>query len=133
MSYWYREGSVDVVNNSDTVNSVATYWSDTGSGIVVGDIFTDNNKLYEIIAVTPNGTTGNDSITLDRPYEGTTATLTGSSKEYAVIRNASATVNTRLQARMIDVLDKLDGKVTVSTTAPAAEQGKDGDIWIVVQ
>lgn len=123
MSKWYRTGTVSLTNGSDVVAGTGTYWATAANRPEAGDIFTDNAKIYEIISIDSDG-----SLTLDRPYEGTTAT----GVSYAIIRNTSATVNTRIAAQITDTLDLLGNRVTVTTTAPSAGEGKDGDIWIVV-
>lgn len=123
MSVWYRNGTVSTTNGSSTVTGVTTYWATAANKPAVGDIFTgDDSKIYEIIEITDDNT-----IVLDRAF-----TTTSSGASYAIIRNTSATTNTRLAAQVSATLDKLGNKITVSTTAPSAAQGLDGDIWIVV-
>ena len=122
-SLWYRAGTVTLTNNSSTVTGAATYWSTAANKPETGDIFTNNVGIYEVIDIASDGT-----LTLDRPYEGSTQ----SGASYAIIRNTSATTNTRLAAQISSTLDKVGDRITVSTTAPSAGQGRDGDIWIVV-
>lgn len=123
MSVWYRNGTVSTTVGSTTVTGVTTYWASSANKPAVGDIFTSgDDKIYEIVTISDDNT-----IVLDRAY-----TQTSSSASYAIIRNTSATTNTRLAAQVSDTLEKLGNKITVSTTAPSAAQGRDGDIWIVV-
>jgi len=122
MTKWYRTGTVNLTNASATVTGAGCYWKDAANRPEAGDIFTDNNKIYEIASITDN-----DTLILDRLYEGVTAL----SVPYAIIRNTSATTNTRIAAQVTQTLEDLGDRVTVSTTAPSVGQGKDGDIWIV--
>lgn len=119
---WYRTGKVSVVLGSPVVGGVATYWKAAALPPLAGDGFTDNDKLYEVIDIESDG-----SMMLDRPYEG----LTDSSMDYAIIRSSSGTTNTRIATMASEVLNRLGDKLTVSTTAPSAGQGQDGDVWIV--
>lgn len=123
MSKWYRTGTINVVNNSPAISGVVTYWATAADKPEVGDIFTDNSAMYEITAIADD--TG---LTLDRPYEG----ITANGIDYAIIKVISQNGMTRVAGQVSDVLTQLGEKITVSTSAPAAEQGKDGDIWVVV-
>jgi hypothetical protein len=121
MSKWYRLGTIST-DGSEKVTGVSTFWKSTVNRPLAGDIFTsDNAELFEILSIEADG-----ELILERPHP---TILSGAS--YAIIRNTSATTNTRIAAQVTDTLAKLGEKVTVSTTAPAAEQGKEGDIWIV--
>lgn len=123
MSQWYRTGTV-TISPSNVVMGVATYWATAVNRPAVGDIFTpDNIHLYEIVAIASD-----TQLTVDRPI----TEANGSGLSYAIIRNTSATVNTRVAAQVTETLALLGSRVTVSTTAPSVGQGKDGDIWIVV-
>lgn len=123
-SYWYRAGLAAVENGNTVVTGTTTYWDSAPNKPMAGDIFTvDMQTLYEIVSVDSDS-----QITLDRVYEGSTASV-----EYAIIRNSSATNNTRIAAQVSEVLQELGDKITVSTTAPSPGQGNDGDIWIVVE
>ena len=123
-SNWYRFGTVSVTQGSVGVTGVGTQWTSAVNSPMAGDIFTqDNQTLYEIMSIT-----GDNTLTLDRNF--TAATVAGGS--YSIIRNSSATVNTRIASQVSETLDLLGSRVTVSTTAPSASQGKNGDIWIVV-
>lgn len=124
MQHWYKAGTVNVTNSDDTIQGTATYWASAASPPVEGDLITfDFKTLYGVKTIVDD-----DAIVLDRPYEGPTE----SGRTYAVIRNVSATTNTRLSAQVSEVLAHLGDRITVSTTAPSAGQGNDGDIWIVV-
>jgi hypothetical protein len=121
MSKWYRLGTISA-DGSAVIKGVATFWNSTVNKPLAGDIFTsDNVELFEILSIEADG-----SLTLQRPHA---TILSGAS--YAIIRNTSATTNTRIAAQVTDTLTKLGEKITVSTTAPAANQGREGDIWIV--
>ena len=122
MSNWYRTGTANVTNGSAAIVGTGTYWASAANKPEIGDIFTDNAKIYEIIGVADD-----DNLTLDRTYEGSN----DAALAYAIILTASGTTNTRLTSQVTGVLDKLGDRVTVSTTAPSAGQGRDGDVWIV--
>lgn len=122
MSKWFRAGSVSVTQGSKIVTGTLTYWLTAANKPLAGDVFTDNNKIYEVVSI------GSDtSLTLDREYEGDT----NSELSYGIILSTSGTTNTRIAGQVATVLENLGDKITVSTTAPSPSQGKDGDIWIV--
>jgi hypothetical protein len=124
MSLWYRNGTANVTNGDAAVTgSVDTYWQASVNKPVSGDIFTDGDKIYEIMSVD-----GDSELTLDRPYEGSS----NAALDYAIIRTVSATTNTRIAAQVSETLEKLGDRITVSASAPAQGQGNDGDVWIVV-
>lgn len=123
MSKWYRTGTVNVTNNSPAIVGVVTYWATAADKPEAGDIFTDNSAMYEIDSIGSDG-----ALVLDRPYEGATT----SGMTYAIIKVISQNGMTRISGQVSDVLTKLGERVTVSTSAPSAPQGNDGDIWIVV-
>ena len=123
MSKWYRTGTATLTNGSDQVTGVATYWDSAADKPASGDVFTDNSGLYEIISIESDG-----ALTLDRQFDG----LTGTGSPYAIIKVISQNGMTRVAGQVSDVLAELGDKITVSTSAPAASQGKDGDIWLVV-
>ena len=124
MRTFYQTGNVSVQNSSDQVSGVGTYWASATLKPIAGDLITfDFVTLYGVKEVINDG-----SLVLDRPYTGTDLT----NMPYTVIRTASQSTNTRLSGEISDVLQKLGDRVTVSTTAPSAGQGNDGDIWIVV-
>jgi hypothetical protein len=123
MSKWYRTGTVTVTNGSDQVTGVATYWDSAADKPAAGDIFTDNSGLYEVSSIESDG-----ALTLDRAFEG----FTQVNQPYAIIKVISQNGMTRVAGQVSDVLAELGDKITVSTSAPASSQGKDGDIWVVV-
>ena len=121
MSNWYRLGTI-TTDGSAVVTGSSTFWNSTANKPMAGDIFTaDNINLYEILSVDSDG-----QLTLDRNHSTVV-----SSASYAIIRNTSATVNTRIAAQVSETLTALGSRITVSTTAPAGQQGNEGDIWIV--
>jgi len=123
MSKWYRTGTVTITSGSDQVTGVATYWSTAADKPASGDVFTDNSGLYEVKSITSDGV-----LTLDRAFEGVTQV----GQPYAIIKVISQNGMTRVAGQVSDVLAELGDKITVSTSAPASGQGKDGDIWVVV-
>ncbi|NYR11265.1 hypothetical protein HC000_01965 [Pseudoalteromonas sp. MIP2626] len=122
MSRWYRTGVVTLTKDSDKVIGVGTYWETAANKPAEGDMFVLDNRVYEVMEVVNDST-----IVIDKPYNLATKT----SSPYGIMRSVSATTNTRLAAQVSDTLEKLGNRVTTSTTAPSAGQGKDGDIWIV--
>ena len=122
MSKWYRTGVVKLTKDSDIVEGIGTYWASAANKPVEGDMFVLDTRVYEVLEVIDDST-----IRIDKPYNLTSK----NNVLYGIMRSVSATTNTRLAAQVSDTLEKLGNRVTVSTTAPSAGQGKDGDIWIV--
>ena len=122
MSKWYRTGVVTLTKGSDKVMGVGTYWATAANKPAEGDMFVLDNRVYEVMEVVNDST-----IVIDKLYN----LATKASVAYGIMRSVSATTNTRLAAQVSDTLEKLGNRVTTSTTAPSAGQGKDGDIWIV--
>lgn len=95
---WFRTGTVTVTNGSDVVTGFGTAWRTSATPPESGDIFTvDGKALYEVLAINSD-----ESIKLRKPYEETTATKTA----YAIIRNTSATINSRLAAQVTKALNQ---------------------------
>ncbi|MET6758932.1 hypothetical protein [Pseudoalteromonas sp. NCIMB_1079] len=89
---WYRVGTVSVKNNNAAIVGVGSNWQNDFIAIAIGDAFTiDAKTWYEVIAVNSD-----TSITLDRGFEGSTA----SDVEYAILRNTSGTILTRIAGQI---------------------------------
>ncbi|SUC52464.1 hypothetical protein [Pseudoalteromonas nigrifaciens] len=89
---WYRVGTVNVTKNNAAVTGVGSSWQNDVIAIAIGDAFTiDAKTWYEVIAVDSD-----TSITLDRGFEGTTASGTN----YAILRNTSGTILTRIAGQI---------------------------------
>ncbi|TMS81544.1 hypothetical protein [Pseudoalteromonas sp. S554] len=89
---WYRVGTVNVVGGSQSIVGVDTNWQNDVIAIAIGDIFTlDAKTWYEVTAVNSD-----TSITLDRGFEGST----GQDKSYAILRNTSGTILTRIAGQV---------------------------------
>ncbi|MAD77116.1 MAG: hypothetical protein CML20_20425 [Rheinheimera sp.] len=89
---WYRVGKVNVVGGSQSVVGVDTNWQSDVIAIAIGDVCTlDAKTWYEVIAVNSD-----TSITLDRGFEGST----GPDKSYAILRNTSGTILTRIAGQV---------------------------------
>lgn len=89
---WYRVGTVNVVGGSQSIVGVGTNWQNDVIAIAIGDIFTlDAKTWYEVTAVNSD-----TSITLDRGFEGST----GQDKSYAILRNTSGTILTRIAGQV---------------------------------
>ncbi|BBW91804.1 lambda phage protein of known function [Pseudoalteromonas sp. PS1M3] len=89
---WYRVGKVNVTNDNQSVVGVDTNWQSDVIAIAIGDIFTlDAKTWYEVTAVNSDA-----SITLDRGFEGST----GTNKSYAILRNTSGTILTRIAGQV---------------------------------
>lgn len=124
MASWYRTGKVNIVSGEDIVAGVDVFWDTAVNKPMPGDMFTaDNQMFYEIVSINSD-----EELELDRGFEGVDV-VDGT---YAIIPNTSATDSTRLAQQITDLVENFGGKITVSTSAPTNEDGKDGDIWIVV-
>ncbi len=89
---WYRVGKVNVVGGSQSIVGVDTNWQSDVIAIAIGDVFTlDAKTWYEVTAVNSD-----TSITLDRGFEGST----GTDKSYAILRNTSGTILTRIAGQV---------------------------------
>jgi len=89
---WYRVGTVSVTNGSAAIVGVGSNWQNDVIAIAIGDAFTiDAKTWYEVISVNDD-----TSITLDRGFEGATA----SDVEYAILRNTSGTILTRIAGQI---------------------------------
>ncbi|MFT7316708.1 MAG: hypothetical protein ACI8ZA_000743 [Gammaproteobacteria bacterium] len=89
---WYRVGTVNVTNGSAAIVGVGSNWQNDVIAIAIGDAFTiDAKTWYEVISVNDD-----TSITLDRGFEGATA----SDVEYAILRNTSGTILTRIAGQI---------------------------------
>ena len=89
---WYRVGTVNVTNGSAAIVGAGSNWQNDVIAIAIGDAFTiDAKTWYEVIAVNSD-----TSITLDRGFEG----LTDNGVEYAILRNTSGTILTRIAGQI---------------------------------
>lgn len=89
---WYRVGTVSVTNNNAAIVGIGSNWQNDVIAIAIGDAFTiDAKTWYEVISVNDD-----TSITLDRGFEGATA----SDVEYAILRNTSGTILTRIAGQI---------------------------------
>ena len=89
---WYRVGKVNVTNGNQSVVGFGTNWQSDVIAIAIGDAFTlDAKTWYEVVAVNSD-----TSITLDRGFEGST----GTNKTYAIVRNTSGTILTRIAGQV---------------------------------
>ena len=95
---WFRDGNVTVTNGSNMIVGVGTNWKLSPTPPARGDIFTvDGSSLYEIVNIASDL-----SIQLRSTYAGNTA----SASQYAIIRNTSATINTRLAGQVTKALNQ---------------------------
>jgi hypothetical protein len=95
MSYWYRIGTVSVVNGSKSIVGVGTLWAEQAAA---GDLFTlDGNQFYEIETVTDD-----THIELKTNYLEAAA----GDQNYAIIRNFASTLTATLAARLADLLNR---------------------------
>lgn len=124
MSKWYRTGTVTVVANSALVVGVGTYWKAGAVPPQAGDMLVVNNQLLEIAKIIDD-----NNLELETPYKAESL----NSIEYGVVLTASGTSSARVFSAAQTVLEKLGNRITVSTSAPVAGQGNDGDIIIVAQ
>jgi hypothetical protein len=74
MSYWYRTGTVSVINGSTHVYGVGTAWL---LNIQIGDIFClDGSTIYEVDTIVSD-----TELLIDRPYAGATV----ASVQYSIL------------------------------------------------
>ena len=90
---WYRDGSVSVTKNSNVVTGTSTYW--LTAGLNPGDIFKVDGVDYEIVSITDN-----THLTIAGNYAGTT----GSDKAYAIVRNFTATMPSKIASQTAELL-----------------------------
>ena len=90
---WYRDGSVTLTKGSNAVVGVNTYW--LTAGLNPGDIFKIDGVDYEIVSITDN-----THLTIAGNYAGTT----GSDKAYAIVRNFTATMPSKIASQTAELL-----------------------------
>ncbi|AGQ92322.1 hypothetical protein M634_11395 [Vibrio parahaemolyticus O1:Kuk str. FDA_R31] len=88
-SSWYRRGTVTVTDGSKEVVGVGTLWVDAGNKPLAGDIMFIAGSIYEVESITDN-----EHLSLFRPFTG----IPPENGEYAIIRNTSVTIATRVAA-----------------------------------
>lgn len=88
-THWYRDGTITVTNGSRDVVGVNTNWVDAGNKPLAGDMLLVGQQTYEIEAITDN-----EHITLHDAFNG----QAGANKPYAIVRNTSINISTRLAA-----------------------------------
>ena len=90
---WYRDGSVSVTKNSNVVTGINTYW--LTAGLNPGDILKIDDVDYEIVSITDN-----THLTIAGNYAGNT----GSDKVYAIVRNFTATMPSKIASQTAELL-----------------------------
>ncbi|EGQ7662581.1 hypothetical protein I2708_001773 [Vibrio parahaemolyticus] len=88
-SSWYRRGTVTVTDGSKEIVGVGTLWVDAGNKPLAGDIMFIAGSIYEVESITDN-----EHLSLFRPFTG----VPPANGEYAIIRNTSVTIATRVAA-----------------------------------
>ncbi|EMN7265499.1 hypothetical protein WB881_000038 [Vibrio parahaemolyticus] len=88
-SSWYRRGTVTVTDGSKEVVGVGTLWVDAGNKPLAGDIMFIAGSIYEVESIIDN-----EHLSLFRPFTG----VPPANGEYAIIRNTSVTIATRVAA-----------------------------------
>ncbi|HHG3520589.1 TPA: hypothetical protein ACPVZQ_002620 [Vibrio parahaemolyticus] len=128
-SSWYRRGTVTVTDGSKEVVGVGTLWVDAGNKPLAGDIMFIAGSIYEVESITDN-----EHLSLFRPFTG----VPPANGEYAIIRNTSVTIATRVAAMVAAainskqvLLDDLRGYYT-STTDKVLIHTDDGSTIEVV-
>ncbi|PSW24507.1 hypothetical protein C9I94_10750 [Photobacterium swingsii] len=86
---WYRTGTISVTANSKSVVGVGTKWIDAGNKPLAGDILVLGGEFHEIETITDN-----EHLSLFTPFSGST----GKGLKYAVIRNTSLNISSRIAA-----------------------------------
>ncbi|WP_268810147.1 hypothetical protein [Vibrio parahaemolyticus] len=128
-SSWYRRGTVTVTDGSKEVVGVGTLWVDAGNKPLAGDIMFIAGSIYEVESITDN-----EHLSLFRPFTG----VPPANGEYAIIRNTSVTIATRVAAMVAAainskqvLLDDLRGYYT-STADKVLIHADDGSTIEVV-
>lgn len=86
---WYRAGTITVTNGSRDVVGANTKWVDDSAKPLAGDALIIDSQIHEIEVITDN-----NNLKLFKPFSGNTA----SGVSYAIIRNASINISSRLAA-----------------------------------
>ncbi|EJG1613412.1 hypothetical protein CFE14_RS07125 [Vibrio parahaemolyticus] len=128
-SSWYRRGTVTVTDGSKEVVGVGTLWVDAGNKPLAGDIMFIAGRIYEIESITDN-----EHLSLFRPFTG----VPPANGEYAIIRNTSVTIATRVAAMVAAainskqvLLDDLRGYYTSTADKVLIHTGDGSTIEVV--
>ncbi|HHF3215056.1 TPA: hypothetical protein ACPJ2C_000887 [Vibrio alginolyticus] len=128
-SSWYRRGTVTVTDGSKEVVGVGTLWVDAGNKPLAGDIMFIAGSIYEIESITDN-----EHLSLFRPFTG----VPPANGEYAIIRNTSVTIATRVAAMVAAainskqvLLDDLRGYYTSTADKVLIHTGDGSTIEVV--
>ncbi|WP_281946710.1 hypothetical protein [Vibrio parahaemolyticus] len=95
-SSWYRRGTVTVTDGSKEVVGVGTLWMDAGNKPLAGDIMLIAGGIYEVESITDN-----EHLSLFRAFNG----VPPANGEYAIIRNTSVTIATRVAAMVASAIN----------------------------
>ncbi|MFW1047528.1 hypothetical protein ACEV8G_13715 [Vibrio parahaemolyticus] len=95
-SSWYRRGTVTVTDGSKKVVGVGTLWMDAGNKPLAGDIMLIAGGIYEVESITDN-----EHLSLFRAFNG----VPPANGEYAIIRNTSVTIATRVAAMVASAIN----------------------------
>ncbi|HCG9915823.1 TPA: hypothetical protein NJ997_002340 [Vibrio parahaemolyticus] len=95
-SSWYRRGTVTVTDSSKEVVGVGTLWMDAGNKPLAGDIMLIAGGIYEVESITDN-----EHLSLFRAFNG----VPPANGEYAIIRNTSVTIATRVAAMVASAIN----------------------------
>ena len=91
---WYREGSVSATSGSSVITGTGTYWKT--AGLNTGDILKLEGNDYEILSVTDD-----THLTIAGTYGGTS----GDGMAYAVVRNFTSTMQSKVAANVAGLLE----------------------------
>ena len=90
---WYREGTIAVDKNGNTVTGTNTFWMT--AGLHVGDIMKIGGSDYEI-----TGITDNTHLTISPAFSGSALT----EGSYAIIRNFTSTMQSEIASKTSELL-----------------------------
>ena len=91
---WYREGTVSATTGSNVITGTGTYWKT--AGLNTGDILKLGGNDYEILSVTDD-----THLTIAGTFGGVTA----SGMAYAVVRNFTSTMQSKVAANVAGLLE----------------------------
>ncbi len=101
---WYREGTVSATNGSNVITGTGTYWKT--AGLNTGDILKLGGNDYEILTVTDN-----THLTIAGTFGG----VSSSGMAYAVVRNFTSTMQSKVAANVAGLLEDYAKYLNTST------------------
>lgn len=94
---WFRQGTVSIVSGSKEVEGAATSWLSAPHKPIPGDMFLIEGVGYEIEDIIDD-----EHLALFSAYDGQTVAAVS----YAIVRNASSTINARIAAMVAQAINQ---------------------------